>query len=212
MQRFLMIFLCILLGCFCIQQPASAISVNLILFNSNELLDLNTSTALPGTSVDGYLVEIMWAGADGLIDLLVTPGFTPGGDDEILRDIDGAAIGITHVGAGMPDSMSDGYVELFLPSVDYDYYSAQGSTKLYVRFYNVDDPQVVRQEGGEVWWGESELFDIPMPDQFYFSEVDFAPMATLSTMNMVSIPEPISLSLLFTAICSFLYARKHSIS
>lgn len=211
MQRFVIIALCGTLFFFLSQQPAGAISVNLILYNSNELIDLNTSTPLAGSSDGGYLVEILWAGPNAAIDPLVTPSFLPGGDDEMLRDTDGMIIGITHVGTGMPDSISNGYVELFLPAVDYDYYASQGSTKLYVRFYNVYDPQITRQQGGEVWWGESDLFDIPAPDFFYLSELDFAPSYSLTTYNMVNIPEPLSWILLFTAGGAFIYARKRRV-
>ncbi len=207
MRRILIIALCSSLFC-CINQLAYALSVNISLYNSYELIDLTNSSVLSGSTTEGYLVEILWTGPNQTIDPLNLSNFTPGGDDEILRDSNGMEIGVTHIGAGMPDGMTDGYVEIFLSDVDYSYYFSQGSTSLYVRFYNVADPQSLIAEGGDVSWGESERFEIPAPNVFYLADLDFAPTSTLMTSYMVSVPEPLSWILLLTALGAFIYARK----
>lgn len=155
-------------------------TVDLTLYNSAPLLDSNALTPLQGTLVVGDLLQLIWVGPNGLIDLPGTTGHT-GGDDALLH--------LGHVGAGVPGNPDQGFYVATGILLDNSLVGANA----FVRFWNAADAASADH------YGNSTIFTLPGGDAFGMAELDFAPLVSsprvADQLFATAVPEPGSLLL-----------------
>jgi hypothetical protein len=159
-----------------------AYTIDLTLYNTSALLNYNGITALTGTTSGGNYVQLILAGANGIID---TPDIygTPSGDDTLLTT--------TYVGAGLPSNPNQGLLEQ--NGIMFD--SSLVNTPVYVRFWNGNTMPAA------TYYGNSDLFFLPNGDMFNQAALDFVPNATYADIANTPFsahitPEPSNLFLI----------------
>jgi hypothetical protein len=147
--------------------------IDLTIFNSTPLVDVDGLTLLQGDATTGDLVQLLFAGPDGMIDPAsrITGGAT--GDDILLID----PLNPFHVGAGQPVGNTG---QFDLSGIQFD--DSLIGEFVYVRFWN--DPNI--QEN--IFYGNSILLDLPAGDAFGQAELDF----------VTGLPDPHQVNVLFT--------------
>jgi hypothetical protein len=150
-------------------------AIELILGNTEPLVDSDGTTKLRGNAASGDLVQLILVGPNGKIDPPDSNG-DPSGDDSLFA----VANNPTHVGVGaVPDQglLSQG-------GMNYDA-SAVGSNA-YVRFWNAPTP------GSATYYGNSKTNAIPPDAGFGQAEYDFAANAAdpHTTDIPIGIPKP----------------------
>ncbi|MEW6534335.1 MAG: hypothetical protein AB1454_01800 [Candidatus Auribacterota bacterium] len=178
---------------------AYSLGMNLMVYNTYELyMDDTLTTEVPA----GARLEIISAGANGIIDEMNLADFTPGGDDEIVTDIDGTIVGITSMGAGYVPPIS-GFIEKTMVAFDNTKYS-----NIYIRFFSAVDPLAEFNATNSIEWGESAVFSVPVPDSFSQGSIDFAPDEPLFINQLYAVPEPLSAVLMLVGLGALRFIRK----
>lgn len=172
-------------------------SLNLELFNADDYESPGTYRMIDNDTGEyinaGSLVQLIWAGPNGIIDPVNTVTFLPGGDDEILKYDYKTMDAVAHIGDGYVED-GEGRLIASFPFIDpSDYVTGQNPSdvKVYVRFFNVSDPFVSKNQGysaGPIKWGESEILILPQPDIFGFGFLNFAPEGPLYTAHYLYEP------------------------
>ncbi|MEW6536692.1 MAG: hypothetical protein AB1454_13865 [Candidatus Auribacterota bacterium] len=150
----------------------------------------------------GSLVQVIWAGMDGLMDLTGSD-FSPSGDDMIVFDSTNTIVGNIAVGDGYPSGSGDGHFIAWLSSIkieDYNSNADLSQIQMYIRFFSTPDPLDSYNSNDTVLWGESGLFSFENADLLTgLLEIDVAPNQPLftshSAVNDTLIPEPMSIIL-----------------
>jgi hypothetical protein len=157
--------------------PASGAFVNLTLFNSFALLDVDDSTPLQGNASAGDLVQLVLAGANGVADIPDESGDPANGDSLLPASL---ANNPTHVGAGLPGSNHG-----LLYQVNLLYDTSYVGRSVFVRFWN----------GGQPWtathYAQTAIFTLPAGDVFGEAEYDFRPSAGATSWNAFEAEDPV---------------------
>ena len=156
----------------------SAVVFNL--YNSTGLIDLDDSLL-----DDGSLVQLVYAGADGLVDI-PDPFGNPGGDDSLatfLNNPTSIGVGIGPIDTGLVDQFAMTYGDVYIGDM------------AYVRFWN----GFVTTEATH--YGESVLFTLPAGDTFDQADFDFMSTAIDNKVDTAftasgAVPEPSTFALL----------------
>ncbi len=185
---------------FCFTGMVYAIPVTLYLYNDMEIpMEDQNGVALEGTSTYGDRIEVIWTGANGIIDNINPVDYSPGGDDTIILDLYGVQVGISHVGYGYPEGYTNGNVSMVFDQIPVENYQT-GS--LYVRAFNVSDPASALET---VFWGDSDLFtiyDISYAESGLNWNLGFFEFSLNSTnQSLIIIPEPATIILCLISIC-----------
>ena len=194
MKRFLLSLAVVFL--LSINGTVNAVPVTFYLYNWEGAMKDTDGTLLK----EDCRVELIWAGADGIIDYLqADPSganfMEPGGDDILL--------GAYGVGQGIPETYVpaenyEGHIEAWVGNLELNPYTAYGDDlspyddNFYVRFYNAVDPVSAFYSLGSVGWGESNVFNISEPDVNGFSpDVNFTYNEDFYVTYMI--PEPFTM-------------------
>lgn len=183
----------------CFAGAAYAVPETLYLYNDMQspMQDQN-GVALQGYSTYGDRIEVIWTGANGIIDDINLIDYSPGGDDLIIVDIHNNQAGVSHVGYGFPEGYTDGNVSMVLEQIPLENYT-EGS--FYVRAFNVADPVSALET---VYWGHSNLFtvfDVTYAESGLDWNLGFFEFSFNGTdQSTTAIPEPATLILLLISI------------
>ncbi|GEM_PF-2286374 len=146
------------------------------------------------------LVQVIWAGPNGQVDMINLTNFMPGGDDQLLQfdfqydpisgDLLSTSDAIAHIGDGYVDD-GDGRLIAAFQAIDLEYYDkpvydglgnkiysggVAENIKVYVRVFNMEDPYQNLLDSfdlGPISWFDSPVVGLPEPDFFYFGYYNF---------------------------------------